>query len=257
MAPEQCLGEAVTAAVDVYALGTVAFQMLTGRLPYQTESQLEMMNAQIGVPAPAVHRLASEYAPPVSAAVRAMLHKDPAQRPDPVAGIEALSAALHDHARARWPLGVLGATVIGGLVAGGLWMTRPDPPAVIDAEVIDAGPRDAGRTHAGVPDAAVPDAGRPDAKPSAPAPIMLRFDDAPKGLQVRLGDRLLTRAADGRLQLPHGVDALQLTLSAPRHVTRDVGVTPDRDQRIDARLRPRKARRTAPSTDLHSIDNWQ
>src|SRR5262245_44865882 len=52
MSPEQCLGEAVDARSDVYALGVTYYVLLTGRPPYHAERDLQILFAQCNDPVP-------------------------------------------------------------------------------------------------------------------------------------------------------------------------------------------------------------
>ncbi len=80
MSPEQCTGEGVTEASDLYALGVIVFEMFTGQLPFSKNSYLEMLLAHLRE-AP---RRPSELAP-MSAELEDLilwpLKKDPAERP--------------------------------------------------------------------------------------------------------------------------------------------------------------------------------
>ncbi len=52
MAPEQVLGQEITTAVDIYALGVILYQMVTGRLPYEGANPATLMIMQATEPPP-------------------------------------------------------------------------------------------------------------------------------------------------------------------------------------------------------------
>ncbi len=57
MAPEQCLGKPVDARTDIYALGVVLFEMLTGRPLFQGETSFTLLYQHAYSPAPSVHAI--------------------------------------------------------------------------------------------------------------------------------------------------------------------------------------------------------
>lgn len=52
MAPEQIRGMEVDPRTDIYALGILLYEMLTGRLPFMNQNQFELMRAHIELPPP-------------------------------------------------------------------------------------------------------------------------------------------------------------------------------------------------------------
>ena len=78
---EQALGEQVTAAADVYSLGAVLYELLTGRPPYEFESLADLGAKQTSGQITPVSELAPEVPRNVEDAVMRSLARNPAYRP--------------------------------------------------------------------------------------------------------------------------------------------------------------------------------
>jgi serine/threonine-protein kinase len=79
MSPEQCSGAEVSGAADQYALGAVAYEMVTGAAPF-TGSTLTVMNAQVENSPPPIRHRFPECPADLEAAILRMLAKNPADR---------------------------------------------------------------------------------------------------------------------------------------------------------------------------------
>lgn len=80
MAPEEALGEESSAAGDLYSLGVVLFEMLTGRLPHQARTSLGTLLAHVRERAPDVRKLRPEVPAWLAHVVARLLERDPAAR---------------------------------------------------------------------------------------------------------------------------------------------------------------------------------
>ncbi|MBW2454309.1 MAG: protein kinase [Deltaproteobacteria bacterium] len=82
MSPEQAGGESrLTAAVDVYALGCVLFECLTGRLPHEGDSLVELLTNVFVTPVPLPSSLRPDIPTSVDALVMGLLSRQPDERP--------------------------------------------------------------------------------------------------------------------------------------------------------------------------------
>jgi serine/threonine-protein kinase len=95
MAPEQARGEPATPASDRYALGCVAFELLTGRRPFEAESPTAEAMLHASEPPPRPSEIEPALPAAADAAVLQALAKDPDSRPRSAAAfVEALGAAF-------------------------------------------------------------------------------------------------------------------------------------------------------------------
>ena len=79
-APEQITGARVGPATDIYALGCVLFHAVTGRLPFERDSEMALMYAQVNDPIPDLATLAPHAPAPLAAVVARALAKSPGER---------------------------------------------------------------------------------------------------------------------------------------------------------------------------------
>jgi len=91
ISPEQTRGETATPASDVYSFGVLLYRMLTGRLPFESESPVELAAMHRDAEAPDVRSVRRDVPPALAAVTTAALAKSPAARP---ADGEALGRAL-------------------------------------------------------------------------------------------------------------------------------------------------------------------
>jgi predicted Ser/Thr protein kinase len=81
MSPEQALGDPVSARSDLYSLGVMTFEMLTGTQPFaDTETPMGILLRQVNDPIPPVAAIRSDVDPGISAWVDQLVAKDPDER---------------------------------------------------------------------------------------------------------------------------------------------------------------------------------
>ncbi len=80
MAPEQILGRPASPAVDLYSFGVIAYQMCTGRVPFQANTPYEVQNGHVSQPPPDPRSLNPAIPADLAAVLLKALAKSPDQR---------------------------------------------------------------------------------------------------------------------------------------------------------------------------------
>ena len=139
MAPEQLRDEALTPATDVYALGVVLFQMMTGRVPFSTQSSIGSLMQLLQEDAPSPRGFAPHLSQQWDAVILKCLEKRPEDRfstaSEVTAALEGQRRILiPSQVRRRW-LWAGSVTVLALVLSlmGWWWSDRSDAPRPIHA----------------------------------------------------------------------------------------------------------------------------
>lgn len=131
MAPEQAAGrtEDVTVAADVYSLGAVLYELLTGQPPHQARTPLETIRQVVEREVAPVHRLNSAVAPDLATICHKCLRRDPMTR---YGSAQELADDLE-----RWRRGEpVQARPVTALERVGYWSRRNPLPAGLLAGIV-------------------------------------------------------------------------------------------------------------------------
>ena len=103
VAPEQIEGKPVDARADVYALGCVLYEMLTGEVPFLKESEVATMYSHLNEPPPRPSERSGTLSPELDEVVMRAMAKDPTERHPSAGDLAHAAEAALEGARASRP----------------------------------------------------------------------------------------------------------------------------------------------------------
>lgn len=136
MSPEQIGDQPVDGRSDLYTLGVVLFELVTGQLPFRGDDPWSIWKQVMNQPTPQVRPLDPQTPPELLELIRTLLAKDPGQRYQSAAGVAAdlrsmarRQTEMTQHwlarriipLRVRWPL-LMAAVVAVTMVLGLIWV---------------------------------------------------------------------------------------------------------------------------------------
>ena len=102
MAPEQAAGAPADVKSDIYAVGTILFEMLTGRLPFEGRNAIDVLMQKGGRRAPSIAEYQAGVNAPLEELVARCLNRSLDERPDSMRELEgALAKAIDGRAEAE------------------------------------------------------------------------------------------------------------------------------------------------------------
>ncbi len=129
MAPEQALGKSIDKSIDIYALGIVAYELFTGRVPFSADTPVAVLMKQASEPMPLPPT--NEVREEVTRAILRATAKDPAARwPTAAAFAKAITQATtspetSDSIAATGLMAPIDQETVAGMTAPGLGAASP------------------------------------------------------------------------------------------------------------------------------------
>jgi len=216
MSPEQASGRPVDARSDIYSIGIIAFEALTGQLPFNGDSPIAVAMKQINDPVPDLLSKQPDVPAGLRAVVMKALRKDPAKRyataidlEAELAGVEPL-AAPGDAAPKRPAAEDMLMAELESALGAVILPKPPRPPVASEAGSVPPSAAAVGTPAGPVPEAAPAPA--PSSAPPRPPAILL--------VSTSRADRAAWRQAldDGScrlLEAGSGTEALESLVREP------------------------------------------
>ena len=239
MAPEQAAGRPVDGRADVYSLGVLLFEMVTGRHPFpsKTDGEFIMRHADERPPRPG--KLAPRCPPALETAILRCLEKLPDDRYPDAATVAKVLRAIDPRTRQKSGVGgklFAGVLVTGALGAGGFYVfTTYVQPAT---QTASAAPTKVAMASPPVtpPPTAAP---APVEPPPAAAPTIVDIDvvSTPPGAKAyRVGETVPLGTTPFTVQLPRSDTPIQIRFDKPGYDAKQVEVPIAASMEIDVSL---------------------
>jgi eukaryotic-like serine/threonine-protein kinase len=202
MPPEQVRGEAADARSDIYSFGISLYELLTGKLPFQGDSQYSLMTAQLNQQPPSAISLRADLPPALNEIILMAMAKEPAERFQsadafcnalksvPVSALPSPGTTFAPASKSPAPVSA-DDTLMGTLAPGAGAMGRmASPPATTQAAVRVPVPPAAPRTPSAIPTVPMGPAASVPAAAAEAAYVPPAARSSSRGLWLAMGSLL-------------------------------------------------------------------